>query len=89
MRRATGSSARRRRPGASRSGRPKRPPGPLTRAARDEAEKQGVTPEQIKRAGEEAAPAARQKVERVGEAAVSAARSEVEGGASEQKHETA
>ena len=58
-------------------------------AAREEAEKQGLTPEEIKRAAEEAAHAARQKVERVGEAAASAARSEVEGSGSELKRDTA
>jgi len=58
-------------------------------AAREEAERQGLTPEQIRRAGEDAAAAAREKVERVGEAAARAARSEVEGSGSEQKRETA
>ena len=58
-------------------------------AAREEAERQGLTPEAVTQAAKEATAAARQKVERVGEAAASAARSEVEGSGSEQKHDTA
>jgi hypothetical protein len=58
-------------------------------AAREEAERQGLTPDQIKRAAEEAAEAARHKIERVGEAAAGAARSEVQGSGSEPKRDTA
>jgi len=58
-------------------------------AAREEAERQGLTPQAMRQAAEEATAAARQKVERVGEAAASAARSEVEGTGSEPKRDTA
>ena len=57
-------------------------------AAREEAERQGFTPEAVTQAAKDATSAARQKVERVGEAAASAARSEVEGSGSEPKRDT-
>jgi Protein of unknown function (DUF3618) len=57
-------------------------------AAREEAERQGLTPEAVTQAAKDATSAARQKVERVGEAAASAARSEVQGSGSEPKRDT-
>jgi Protein of unknown function (DUF3618) len=57
-------------------------------AAREETERQGLTPEAVTQAAKEATSAARQKVERVGEVAASAARSEMKGSGSEQERDT-
>jgi hypothetical protein len=57
-------------------------------AAREEAERQSLTPEAVRQAAKDATSAARQKVERVGEVAASAARSEMKGSGSEQERDT-